>query len=50
MKATFYKTKNGKGYKIAVNDEWLYTSRENLLKVLAGESISCQFSTYKKEE
>ena len=50
MKATFCKTNNGNGYKIAVNDEWLYTSKENLLEVLFGESTSCQFGTINNKE
>ena len=49
MNVTFCKTKNGNGYKIAVDDEWLYASKENLLKVLFGEAKSCQFSTYKED-
>ena len=50
MKATFCATKNGNGYKIAVNDEWLYTSKENLLKVLIGLDSSCQFSTFEEDK
>ncbi len=50
MKATFCKTNNGKGYKIAIDDKWLYTSKENLLNVLFGEANSCQFGTFEDKE
>jgi len=50
MKATFCETNNGNGYKIAINDKWLYTSKENLLKVILGESKSCQFNTFEDKE
>lgn len=50
MKATFCKTNNGNGYKIAIDDKWLYVSKENLLKVLLGEATSCQFGTFEDKE
>ena len=50
MKVTFCKTNNGNGYKIAIDDKWLYTSKQNLLKVLFGEATSCQFSTFEDKE
>jgi len=48
MKVIFCKTKAGNGFKIAVGDEWLYTSKKDLLKVLNDEVISCRFSSIKK--
>ena len=50
MEVTFCKTNTGNGYKIAIDDKWLYVKKENLLKVLFGEAKSCKFSTYKKKE
>lgn len=49
-KVTFCKTKAGNGFKIAVNDTWLYVSKEILNEVVHGLSKSCQFSTYKQED
>jgi len=45
MRVTFCKTKAGNGFKIAVDDNWLYTSKKGLLKVLLDEAESCQFRT-----
>ena len=44
MKVTFCKTKAGNGFKIIVNDKWLYASKEKLLAVIDGDDTSCQFS------
>ena len=49
-KVTFCKTNAGNGYKIAVNDTWLYISSKLLLEVIAGEAKSCQFSTYNEDK
>lgn len=49
MKATFCQTKAGQGYKIAINDEWLYVSKEYLLKVIYDKAKSCQFRTIEDE-
>lgn len=46
---TFCKTNKGDGYKIVVNDKWLYTSKDSLLKVILGEAPSCQFNAFKDE-
>jgi hypothetical protein len=48
-KVTFCKTKAGNGYKIAVNDTWLYVSEMLLLGVMDDKSKSCLFSAYNKE-
>ena len=50
MNVTFCKTKAGKGFKIVVNDKWLYVSERNLLEVLDDEARSCQFQTIEDEE
>lgn len=50
MNVTFCKTKKGNGFKIAVEDKWLYASKESLEKVLDDEATSCQFSTFEDEE
>ncbi len=44
MKVTFCKTKTGNGFKIVVNDTWLYTSKDDLLAVVDDEKKSCQFN------
>jgi hypothetical protein len=45
-KVTFCKTKAGNGYKIAVNDTWLYVKKKFLLEVIDGDANTCQFSSY----
>jgi len=50
MRATFCETNNGKGFKIAIDDKWLFASKENLLKVLFGEAKSCQFNSIENKE
>ena len=45
MNVTFCKTKAGNGFKIAIDNVWLYASKEKLLQVLNGEAKSCQFRT-----
>jgi hypothetical protein len=45
QKVTFCSTNAGNGFKIAVNDTWLYVSRKFLLEVVDGDAKSCQFST-----
>ena len=49
-KVTLCATKAGKGYKIAVNGEWFYTSKKSLIEFLIGEADSCVFSTYKEND
>lgn len=49
-KATFCKTKAGKGFKIAVNGEWVYASKESLFNVLNDDKQSCVFRKIKQEE
>jgi hypothetical protein len=49
-KVTFCKTNAGNGFKIAVNDTWLYISTKLLLEVIAGDAKSCQFSTYNEDK
>ena len=49
MKVTLCKTNNGDGFKIAVGDAWLYTKEAYLLKVIRGESRSCQFRSIESE-
>lgn len=41
----FTKTKAGKGFKILVDEVWLYVSQTNLQAVLEGKITSCKFST-----
>jgi hypothetical protein len=48
-KVTFCKTNAGNGFKIVVNDTWLYVSKELLNEVIHGLSKSCQFSTIEEE-
>jgi hypothetical protein len=48
-KVTLCPTKAGKGYKIAVNDEWFYTSTESLLNVVFGKAKSCTFGQMKDD-
>ena len=43
MNVTFCRTKAGNGFKIAVDNKWLYTSKDMVLRVINGESRSCQF-------
>jgi len=50
MKAVFTATKVGNGFKIVVNDVWLYVKKSNLLDVINGEKKSCQFNTIESEE
>ena len=50
MKVTFCKTKAGKGFKIAVDDKWLYASKASVIAVLEGEINSCQFKPIKDNE
>ena len=50
MKVTFTSTKVGNGFKIAVDDKWLYVNKKSLLGVVSGESKSCQFKTIEDEE
>jgi len=50
MEATFCETKNGNGYKICVDDEWIYTSKAFLLKVIAGVESSCKFRSIEDRE
>lgn len=45
MKVTFCPTKSGNGFKIAIEDIWLYASKDRLLGVVNGEARSCQFVT-----
>lgn len=48
-KVTFCSTNAGNGFKIAVNDTWLYVSKKFLLEVIEGKAKSCKFSTYEEE-
>lgn len=50
MNATFCPTKAGNGFKIIVDDEWLYTSKKFLKKVINGKAKSCQFRSIQEEE
>lgn len=43
MNVTFCKTKAGNGFKIAVDDMWLYVSKRYLYRVLYNKAKSCQF-------
>jgi len=43
MIVNFCKTKAGKGFKIVVNGKWLYTSKQELFKVLKNEANGCIF-------
>ena len=43
MNVTFCKTKAGNGFKIIVDNKWLYASKEKLLAVINGEARSCRF-------
>ncbi len=43
MKATLLKTNAGKGYKIVINDIWLYISLAELEAVVSGTAKACQF-------
>lgn len=43
MKVTFCKTIAGNGFKIIVDNNWLYTSKDKLLAVINDEARSCQF-------
>ena len=45
MKATFCKTKTGNGFKLAIDDKWLYVGKDALLAVVRNEATSCRFST-----
>ena len=45
MNVTFCKTKAGNGFKIVVDNVWLYASKKTLLGVIDDECTSCQFST-----
>ena len=49
MKVTFCKTKVGNGFKIAVNDEWLFVKKEYLLQVIDDDAMSCQFTTIEED-
>ena len=43
MEATLLKTNAGKGYKVVVNGEWMYTSTDELNRVITGKSKACSF-------
>ena len=43
MNVTFCKTKAGNGFKIAVDDMWLYVSKRYLYRVLYNNAKSCHF-------
>ena len=43
MKAKFYKTKAGNGFKILVDGKWLYASKDKLLAVIDGDAHYCPF-------
>lgn len=43
MKAKFYRTKAGNGFKILVDSKWLYASKDKLLAVINGDAHYCQF-------
>jgi len=45
MNVTFCKTKAGNGFKIVIDNKWLYASKKALLGVIDDESTSCQFRT-----
>ena len=49
MKVRFCKTKAGNGFKIAVNDKWLFIKKEYLLEVIDDEAMSCQFTTIEED-
>ena len=37
------KTKAGKGFKLVVNDKWVYTSKAEFFKMLKEEANACTF-------
>ena len=39
------KTKAGKGFKIVVGDEWFYTSKYEMFRLLNDEANACNFRT-----
>ena len=43
MKVTFCKTKAGNGFKIIVDNKWLYASKDKVIAVIEGDAKSCQF-------
>ncbi len=50
MNATLCKTKAGKGFKLFVNNRWLFVSKEYLLEVIEGRATSCRFSEIEDKE
>ncbi len=46
----FMKTKTGNGYKVCVNDRWLYTSRKNVEEVVNDVQTTCTFSTIESDK
>jgi len=40
---TMCPTKAGRGYKVAVNNEWFYTSTGELIAMLGGKTAACKF-------
>ena len=44
------KTKAGKGFKIVVGDEWFYTSKYEMYRLLKDEANACNFRTIDDNE
>jgi len=47
--ATFCPTKAGNGFKIIVDNEWFYTSKYELFRVLNRKAAACKFRKIEKE-
>lgn len=50
MSVLFCRTKAGNGFKVLVDDKWLFTSEKNLLNVLFGKASSCYFDEIEDRE
>lgn len=49
-KIKLFRTKAGKGYKVVVGDDWFFTSRVELHRLIMGVSNSCSFRPINEKE
>ena len=50
MNVILCRTPSGKGVKVLVNNEWLFTSVDSIEQVLKGDAEWCQLSTIQDRE
>lgn len=47
---TLCETRAGNGFKVVVNGKWLYTSKEELFKMVRGDAAACKFRDYYEDK